>query len=304
MKRFLLSLLLCCLSALSAAWATVYTADNLPMTPPAQGVTYTCNPDGILSAAAVDSIDTVLARLDAAKGVKALVIVVGEVQDGDAYRLAIDVGRKYGVGIKQNTGLVIVLATEDRSYFIATGTGLEGYLPDAICKRVENRVMLPLLRESQWDSALVATVTTLDGILEGNEELVAEYSSSDDDDDDIYFILCFMILIFVGVFGMIALMSIYERRCPQCGKLKLQRTAQRTYREGRTEVTETTYVCSHCGRQVVRRQRNQDNSGLGGGLGGGIFLGGMGGGGGHSSGGSFGSFGGGSFGGGGAGGRF
>jgi uncharacterized protein len=96
---------------------------------------------------------------------------------------------------------------------------------------------------------------------------------------------------------------IYERRCPHCGKMKLQQVSRLTYSEGRTDVTETTYVCQHCRQQVVRRRRQDRNNGLGGG--GGIFIGGMGGlGGGRASGGSFGSFGGGSFGGGGAGGKF
>jgi uncharacterized protein len=301
MKRILLFLIVS-ISTLSAAWATVYSADNLPLTAPAQGITYTCNPDGILTAAAVDSIDSALAQLDRSKGVKALVIVVGETQDGDAYRLAVDVGNQRGVGSKQNTGLVIVLATVDRSYFIATGRGLEEHLPDAICKRVENRVMLPLLREEQWDAAMVQTVKTLCGILEGDEELVAEYND-EEEEPEVWFVVGFILLVAVGMV-VIGLMAQYqERRCPYCGKHKLQQVSARTYREGFANVTETTWVCPQCGRQVVRRKREDRNNGLGGGMGGGIFLGGMGGGG-RSSGGSFGSFGGGSFGGGGAGGRF
>jgi uncharacterized protein len=308
MKKRLLLLCLTALTGLSAAWATVYTADNLPITPPTTGVTYTCNPDGILSAAAVDSIDAVLGRLDRAKGVKALVIVVGETQDGDAYRLAVDVGKKYGVGTRQNTGFVLVLATTDRTYFLATGTGLEAYLPDALCKRVENRVMLPRLRESAWDAAIVETVRTLDGLLEGDETLTAEYSSDGEEGDDEALLI--MVLVFVGLFVLFLCVAtgvnyLYEHRCPRCGKMQLERLSARSYTEGRYEVTEITYHCRHCGHQETRRRRQQRGSdNFGSGLGGGIFLGGMGGGGGHASGGSFGSFGGGSFGGGGAGGKF
>jgi uncharacterized protein len=305
MKQLLWLLCLTVWGGLLPAWATVYTADNLPVTPPTTGVTYTCNPDGILSAAAVDTIDAVLTRLDRTKGVKALVIVVGETQDGDAYRLAIDVGKKYGVGTQQNTGFVLVLATTDRSYFLATGTGLEAYLPDALCKRVENRVMLPRLREAQWDAAIVETVQTLDGILEGDETLTAENSNDEDSDEDALLMMlvsCGLILIFIGVTTGVNYLS--EHRCPHCGKMQLERVNARSYAEGPYQVTEITYRCRHCGHQETRRRRQQRGSdNFGSGLGGGLFIGGMGGGG-RSSGGSFGSFGGGSFGGGGAGGKF
>jgi uncharacterized protein len=277
MMKFLLTLLF--LTA-QTHWAVTYTPENLPLTTPASGVTYTCNPDGLLSASAVDSIDTMLSALDRSKGVKALVIVVGEVEGGDAYNLAVGVGNKRGVGTKQNTGLVIVLAVTDRSYFIATGEGLEGYLPDAICKRVENRVMVPLLREEQWDAAMVETVRTLKGLLEENEELVAAYQTDEDDDIAIMMLWVFLICVVIVAFA-IWVNAYYEKRCPRCGK---------------------RYECSHCKNVVVRHVRENQGNNIGGGIGGGMIIGG--GMGRSGGGGSFGSFGGGSFGGGGAGGRF
>jgi uncharacterized protein len=297
MMKFLLTLLFLTAQTL---WAVTYTPENLPLTTPASGVTYTCNPDGLLSASAVDSIDTMLSALDRSKGVKALVIVVGEVEGGDAYNLAVGVGNKRGVGTKQNTGLVIVLAVTDRSYFIATGEGLEGYLPDAICKRVENRVMVPLLREEQWDAAMVETVRTLKGLLEENEELVAAYQTDEDDNIAIMMLWVFLICVVIVAFA-IWVNAYYEKRCPRCGKRTLELRDRRVYRDGIYRVTELTYECSHCKNVVVRHVRENQGNNIGGGIGGMIIGGGMGRSGG---GGSFGSFGGGSFGGGGAGGRF
>ena len=53
-------------------------------------------------------------------------------------------GQETGVGQKErDNGLVILLSTDERCVQFATGYGLEGILPDAICKRIQNRYMLP-----------------------------------------------------------------------------------------------------------------------------------------------------------------
>ena len=75
MKRFrLLWLILFGLTAtlLRAAW----TPETLPMVHLADARRYVCNPDGLMSAAAVDSTDAVLHRLEREKGIESLVVIV------------------------------------------------------------------------------------------------------------------------------------------------------------------------------------------------------------------------------------
>ncbi len=301
------TILLICFALFLTAKAKPYNVDNLPLSRNTATPAYVCNPDGILTPGTVDSLNLVLYDLEKAKGVKTLVIVVNEIEGGDAYSLAVGVGNKYGVGSRQNTGLVIVLSVLDRSYFIATGEGLESHLPDAICKRVENRVMVPLLKQGEWNEAMLRTATTLAGILEGDEELKAEYG--DDPDEAILYIIGIIFIVGILLFFIALASSIYikEHRCPHCHKIKLQKTGERHFKQGKERITETSYLCKACGKSTVRQHREDNSDHFGNGLGGGIFLGG-GLGGGRSSGGGFGggfgSFGGGSFGGGGAGSKF
>lgn len=290
-------------------WAKAYNPDNLPVVLNPATPVYTCNPDNVLSAAVVDSLNRMLYSLEKAKGVKTLVIVVEDIDGDDAYQFSIGVGNKYGVGSKQNTGLIVTLSTEDRCYYILTGEGLEKHLPDAICKRVENRVMVPLLKQGDWDGAMIATVAALKGILEGDEELVKEFNGKEDDEALKFFGL--FLLLTVGGFTLFAkLLSWQAKKCPHCGKHKLKAMSSTTHtgKDGLRHIT-TILLCENCGKQVKREktERQSDNDGIGGGA---PFIGGMplGGGrrssGGFGGGGGFGSFGGGSFGGGGAGGRF
>ena len=204
-----------------------YNPDNLPVMYLQDRTKYVSNPDGVLSQRAVDIIDSTLYSLEQKKGVQSIVAVVKRIEGGDAYSFAIGLGRKYGVGTKANTGIVIVLASEDRTYYIVTGEGLEKFLPDAICKRVENRQMVPYLKEGNWDQAMVNGVATIAGILEGDSTLVKEYTQSADDDDLSFTTVMIIILLFMIAVSVIAYKSNQMRsRCPYCkkGRIRAVRT--------------------------------------------------------------------------------
>jgi uncharacterized protein len=287
------------------ALAEVWTADNLPMVHLQDARRYVCNPDGVLSEATVDSMDAVLGHLEKTRGVQSVVVVVKEVADGDCYTFGMNLGRKYGIGSKkQQSGLIVVLSTEDRKYYILTGFGLEGSLPDAICKRIENRVMVPLLKEGDWDGAMLQGVKAISGYLQGDKSLKAEM----EDDDSGSPVGLFVLLFFIVVFVLIMLLS-NALKCPRCGKKALVKTAEKfLYTSGGWDYFQVISTCKHCGysESIKVRRKHEDNDG--GGLLTGILLGSMlggrGGGSGFGGGFSGGSFGGGGFGGGGAGGGF
>lgn len=186
------------------ALAGIYNPDNIPM--PKNGVypMYTSNPDSILADSTVRRIEETLYQLESATGVKTLVMVVEHIEGDDPYSFSINVGNKYGVGnAETNTGLIVTLATLDRSYYILTGEGLEGDLPDAICKRVENRVMVPFLKEGDWNNAIACTVDTLSMILQSpdGQEFVSENEQvrSEEDDDMSFFELLIAVPITLAI---------------------------------------------------------------------------------------------------------
>lgn len=291
-----------------SAYSIEYNPENLPVMYLQDKTKYVSNPDGVLSQRAVDIMDSTLYSLEHKKGVQSIVAVVRKIEGGDAYSFAIGLGRKYGVGTKANTGIVIVLATEDRTYYIVTGEGLEKFLPDAICKRVENRQMVPYLKEGNWDQAMVNGVTTIAGILEGDSTLVKEYTQPGNDDSLSFTSVILLILFFMIVISVMAYRANkIKTRCPYCkkNKVKAVKTSNFIDKEGFMH-SRTTYVCQNCGKTYVKDEIDDSDDGIGGPMAGGIFMGGFGRHGSFGGGGGFGggSFGGGSFGGGGAGGRF
>lgn len=309
MKR-ILTMIICCVLLLSAAVAqTVYTPDNLPMVHLQDRTRYACNPDGILSPAATDSIDRMLYALEQQTGIQTVVAVVGSIGDADCFDFCHQLMSKRGIGQKgRDNGLIILLVIEQRCIQFYTGYGLEGVLPDAICKRIQTRDMLPHLRAEQWSEAMVAGVravcSRLDGSMENDGSSAREGEIT----------LGGLLLLILGLFAIAIAVGVMvyraSSRCPHCGKHRLQRTDSVTlsHRNGvRREAI--TYTCLNCGHQVIREQESYDDTdddGFGGRGGGPIIFGGGFGGFGGLGGGGFGggSFGGGSGGGGGAGTRF
>ncbi len=278
--------------------AEVWTAETLPMVHLKDARRYVCNPDDVMSAEVVAATDTVLAALEREKGVETVVAVVKRIKDGDAYTFGMELGRKYGVGDKKkNSGLIIILATEDRVYQMLTGEGLEGTLPDAICRRIQNRVMVPALKRGDWDTAIYETVRAAAGYIRGDESLTKSTKESDDD----WLAGLVIALFFIGCGVLLFCLLNPHRKCPRCSKHKLTPISKRRFRMmgGRWRIR-TTWRCTHCGYEETT-ESDDPESGIGAGaIPPPFFGGGFRGGGGFSGG----SFGGGSFGGGGSGGRF
>ena len=300
MKR-LTALLFLCLALPLWMQAKVYTPDNLPKVHLQNKYRYTCDPEGILSSAATDSIDRMLYRLEQQTGIETVVAVVPSIGQAECFDFCHELLNSWGVGKKgKDNGLVILLVTDQRCIQFYTGYGLEGVLPDAICKRIQVQAMIPYLKNEQWSEGMVAGIRATCARLDGS----MENDSGTGEEDSLWPIFVFLGFIVFGIITVILAVRA-ANKCPNCGKHKLQRVSSQVVSiHNGVKTEEVTYLCRHCGHVVTRRERHGSDNYRGGRGGGPVIFGGGGffgsGGGGFSGG----SFGGGSGGGGGAGSRF
>lgn len=303
MKRlFLCCLLLCCATALAAAG---YRADEIPNVQRMDRTRYVSNPDGILSSQAVARIDSVCGALREQGIAEVAVVAVDDIAGNDVFTFAIDLFRGWGVGrAKDDNGLGILLVKDRREVRCVTGGGLEGVLPDAICKRIQLEYMLPAFRRNDYDAGMVAGVEAAAQVLSGSE-LAQGAPAAGDGELPAWAIFAIFFGFIVLPMGLVMLNYLRRKRCPRCHKLTLQQTSQQVLQVTPSyRLVEYTYVCSNCGKVVKRQAKNLRDDHFGGGIGGGTIIGGGRGFGGGSFGGGGGGFGGGSFGGGGAGSRW
>lgn len=307
MKKLFI-LLVCCLLTVVSSAQEAYTIDNLPNVHLHDASRYVCDPANILSPMATDSINRMLYALEEQTGIESVVAVLPTIGEADCYDFAFGLGNKWGVGkAKSDNGLVVLLVTDQRCIQMVTGYGLEGYLPDAICKRIQLNDMVPYLKDNLWSEGMVAGIQAVCKRLDGS------MTNDGEEDEDEGALMGFFVAVCILLSLAFLLIWIGARKaskCPRCGKHSLQRiSSQIAYRRGGVKAEDVTYICENCGHTLIRRQNSYDENYRGGGSGPIIFGGGFGGGrsfGGGGFGGGFGggSFGGGSFGGGGAGTRF
>ena len=138
----------------ASAEVTYWNADNIPIPYLQDSTQYVSNPDNVLTQGAVDRMNAKLQALNLELGVQSVIIVVNHIENDDPYRMAQDVGNKYGVGYN-NRGLVVVVGYEDHSITMAPGRALEGDLTDAECHRLEQQYVVPAMKAEMPDSGMI-----------------------------------------------------------------------------------------------------------------------------------------------------
>ena len=122
-------------------------------------------------------------------------------------------GQKWGVGSTKDNGVLILLKprSEAEKYidvFIATGYGIEGALPDALCKRIINNQMAPFFRQDPPDyyGAVEAAVSQIEPIMLG------EYNEGTSDDEELGIEDWIVLIVFIAIILMLAFRPRRPRR--------------------------------------------------------------------------------------------
>lgn len=122
---------------------------------------------GVLDGETAARLEARLRGFDRERGFQVSVAVVGDLQGYDVETFANLLFRKWGVGRKGDTGVLLLLAVKDRKARIEAGYGAEGMLPDALCGRILRERLVPRLREGRYgpgvSDAVEAVLTVLSG---------------------------------------------------------------------------------------------------------------------------------------------
>lgn len=125
------------------------------------------------------------------------IVIVKNTGESDPYDYAMKIAKTWGVGAKnKNNGVLLLWATETRKIRIVTGRGIEDVLPDAICKRIINTILVPNFKQQQW----------YQGLNEATDEMIQRASgefksdaTSDDDSPLGFFIIVILIILFIVI---------------------------------------------------------------------------------------------------------
>ncbi len=183
--------------ALSQTEEVYWNAENIPIPYLKDSTQYVSNPDHVLQQQSVDRMNIKLKQLENELGVQSVVIVVNHIENDDPFRMAQDVGNKYGVGY-QDMGLIVVVGYQDHSINMSPGKKLEADLTDAECHRLEQEYVVPAMRRDMPDSAMIYLTEAVYNTLQKKQLPVMSLKSQSEDDDPLIPImgLYFLLLIF------------------------------------------------------------------------------------------------------------
>ena len=98
----------------------------------------------ILTADQNQALERKLYQFDDTTTNQITVVIVPRLDGKDIADVAIDLGRKWGVGNKKsNNGVVLLVSVEDRKLNISPGYGLEKSLPDLVCQQIIENIIVP-----------------------------------------------------------------------------------------------------------------------------------------------------------------
>lgn len=131
----------------------------------------------------------------------------------DISEYAVQLYNKWGIGQKdKNNGVLILIAKEDRKVFICTGYGIEGVLPDALCKRVVDKDIVPNFKTGSYYDGIEAGTNTIMSIVKGEYTADSYMKRGKGGDSPGWFmIFLFFLIFFIIIFARVKYVSRYAR---------------------------------------------------------------------------------------------
>ena len=199
-KRYFLLFMGVAFSVLSLAAGREWSAQNVPIPFLKDSTQYVSDPDGLVGKEQKDSANHYLQKLKLECGVQNVLIIVGKVENQDAFRMAQDVGNKYGIGYKKSRrGLVIVIAVEDHKYFIAPGSGLEGELTDVDCDDIARACIVKYMREDDPGEAVASVSRAIYNKVKSGRTGIESVDEGTVNGEEDWALVIILFLLFFGV---------------------------------------------------------------------------------------------------------
>jgi uncharacterized protein len=136
---------------------------------------------GVLSPDEKALIEAVALQVQTKTGAEIAVVTVHTINGASLEEYVNRLFRQWGVGRKEkNNGVMIFAAINDRQVRIETGYGLEGALPDALCARIRDQLLLPQFKQEQYGQGLYLAAAAMARVIakEAGVELELQQSNT------------------------------------------------------------------------------------------------------------------------------
>jgi uncharacterized protein len=129
---------------------------------------------GLLGAGEADALERKLVAYNDSTSTQIAIVIDESLEGDDPFDYSLRIATEWGIGQKdKDNGLLIYIAVKERKFGFQTGYGVEGFLPDAMAKRIIQNVIVPAFREGRFyeglDRATDAVIELAAGEYEADE---------------------------------------------------------------------------------------------------------------------------------------
>jgi uncharacterized protein len=149
-------------AALVLLWGWASLARAAEVIPPAPSA-YFNDYAGVVRPDTAASLNSELEQFERATSNQIVVAIYPHMQsDSSIEDYAVRVAQAWGIGQKgSKNGAVLFVFAQDHTLNLEVGYGLEGALPDALCKRIIDDEIVPRIRNGDFDGAMQAGVQAI-----------------------------------------------------------------------------------------------------------------------------------------------
>jgi len=124
----------------------------------------------LLGPEAEQRLESTLGTLERETGAQVAVLTIPSLEDEVLEDFSIRVVEQWKLGrAGVDDGVLLLVARDDRKLRIEVGYGLEGALPDVVARRIIDEIIVPELRNGDFEGGIEAGVAALAGVIRGEE---------------------------------------------------------------------------------------------------------------------------------------
>lgn len=186
MKKYSAILLSAVLLILSLS-VSAFAAKSTPYPPPTQSFFVNDFADCI-NESDEQKMQSMAEELYKKTGAQVVCVTVNSLDGKDVRDYALGLGREWGIGSKNNDGVLLLLSVEERQIDIEVGYGLEGALPDGKTGRILDNYAIPYLKSDDFSTGLREAFSALIGetATEYGVEINGSSLAPDENEDEEY----------------------------------------------------------------------------------------------------------------------
>ena len=195
MPKRILSILFILLLAIPVAAGLKSNKAGLPKRPQNS---YVYDEDRLLTNQELQFVNELAEKLYKTAGVGLAVALMHDIGDADYRDYALSIAESWGIGGKTNEGILIFAAMKQRKRSVEVGYGAEGYLPDALVERLQQKTIVPAFKVQKYGQGVMQLAWEIAQVVAKEKGIMLDVNTDqlpqEDDDSSGLGLIIFVIL--------------------------------------------------------------------------------------------------------------